>query len=475
MYTIYADKELLYAPTLAGEGYTVLNPKVEVELNKSGSASFRLPPDNDRYNDLQKLKTEINIYDDDDEIFHGRILHDEKGFYNIKDVYCEGELAYLVDSRVRPYSFRGSVRDLVKTYLESHNSQADEWKRFQLGEITVTDPNDYITRDSSDYPRTLDEMQAKLVKLLGGYLRTRLTDGVRYLDYVTDYGSVSDQTIEFGKNLLDINEYITAENVFTVLIPLGAEQKDEEGNSAGRLTISEVNDGKDYIEDADAIKLFGRIVSVETWDDVTVASNLLTKGREHLKKGIEMAVSLSIKAVDLHLIDVDVKRIKLGDMVRVVSLPHGLDKYFLCSKISYDLVNPQNTEYTFGVTFSTMTDKQVSQQKAAENNISAVKDAAQSAQDSSGQANEKIKEVEQVIAQIPTEYVKTTTFEQYQEEASEKYALKMEIPPVPTKVSELDNDAGYMTGESVAAGYIDKETYNSLVDRVKKLEEGVTV
>ena len=475
MYTIYADSKLLYAPTLAGEGYAVLSPKVDVELNKAGSASFRIPPDNDRYNDLQKLKTEINIYDDDDEIFHGRILHEEKCFYNIKDVYCEGELAYFVDSRVRPYSFQGSVRNLVKSYLESHNSQVDSWKQFRLGEVTVTDPNDYITRDSSDYPRSFDEMQAKLVNLMGGYLRTRLTDGMRYLDYVTNYGSVSDQVIEFGKNLLDINEYITAENVFTVLIPLGAEQQDASGNSAGRLTISEVNDGKDYIEDADAIKLFGRIVSVEKWDDVTVASNLLTKGEERLKKGIEMAVSLTIKAVDLHLNNVDVKRIKLGDMVRVVSLPHGLDKYFLCVKISYDLFNPQNTEYTFGVTFSTLTDKQASQQKAAENNISAVKDAAQSAKDNSAQASEKIKEVEQVIAQIPTEYVKTTTFEQYKEEVSEKYALKTEIPTVPTKASDLENDAGYVTSQDVAAGYVDKETFDALADKVSKLEEGGTV
>ena len=54
------------------------------------------------------------------------------------------------------------------------------------------------------------------------------------------------------------------------------------------------------------------------------------------------------------------------------------------------------------------------------------------------------------------------------------YALKEEIPEVPEKVSNLENDSGYMTGTEVAAGYVDKDTYNDLVDRVRILEGGTT-
>lgn len=67
-------------------------------------------------------------------------------------------------------------------------------------------------------------------------------------------GKTNSQVIEFGTNLLDITEYITAENVFTVLIPLGERQKDSSGNETGRLTIESVNSGKDYIESATGIK-----------------------------------------------------------------------------------------------------------------------------------------------------------------------------------------------------------------------------
>lgn len=467
MYTIYADGELVYAPSLSNEGYGVISPKVDVELNKAGSAEFILPTDNVMYDGLAKLKSIITVYDEDDEIFRGRVIHDEKDFYNQRDVYCEGELSFLVDSVVRPYSFQGGVTELFTQYLNNHNSQVNPEKQFQVGVVTVTDPNDYITRESSDYPKSLDEMNAKLINLLGGYFRPRLENGTRYLDYVTDYGSVSDQVIEFGTNLLDLTEYISAEDVFTVLIPLGAEQEDSDVNSTSRLTISSVNNGKDYIEDATAVSLFGRIWKVQEWDDVTVASNLLTKGTESLRSGIEMAVSLSIKAFDMHLLNVDTSRIKLGDQVRVISQPHKLDKYFLCSKISYDLVNPENTVYTLGLTFASMTDMMVSQQKSAQNTVSTIQSAAKSAGNSAQKANETVQQVEQVIAQMPSEYVKSSAFEAYKQEADAAYAKKGDVPK---KMSDLENDKGYLTEEQIEAGYVKTDTFEELVKRVETLE-----
>ena len=84
MYTIYADGEALYSPHLANDGYSVLSPKLTVELNKAGSLTFILPPTNVMYDSIQKLKTIITVIQDNEEIFRGRVLHDEKDFYNRK-------------------------------------------------------------------------------------------------------------------------------------------------------------------------------------------------------------------------------------------------------------------------------------------------------------------------------------------------------------------------------------------------------
>ena len=467
MYTIYADGNALYSPHLVNEGYGVVSPKLTVELNKAGSLTFILPPNNVMYDSIQKLKTIITVLQDNEEIFRGRVLHDEKDFYNRKNVYCEGELSFLLDSVVRPYTFQGDIPVLFRQFISNHNEQVEEAKQFTVGSITVTDPNNYINRENSDYNNTLDEINAKLIDTHGGYIRPRLQNGVRYIDLVEEYGKVSSQVIEFGVNLLDITEYITAEDIFTVLIPLGAEQKDADGNTTGRLTIESVNNGKDYIEDETAIALFGRIWRTEKWDDVTIASNLLTKGSAFLQAGIEMAVSLTIKAVDLHLLNVDTERIKLGDYVRVISLPHKLDKNFLCSKIVIDMVNPDKTEFTLGVSFTALTDKQVNSTKMVQNTVSVVQSSAASAQNSANQANNAVQQVEQVIAQMPSEYVKSSTFESYKQEADAAYALKEDVPE---KMSDLENDTGYLTAMQAETDYVKKSAFEELMKRVETLE-----
>lgn len=291
------------------------------------------------------------------ELFHGRLLNTEKDFYKRQKAVCEGELAYLVDSIQRPYDYAGDLPELFKQYINNHNEQVDEEKKFAIGEITVSDSNNYVHYSSTVYPNTLNEIKEKLINTHGGYLRTRISESKKYIDYVTKPGKTNSQVIEFGTNLLDITEYITAENVFTVLIPLGERQKDSSGNETGRLTIAEVNDGKDYIESETGIKLFGRITKTHEWDDVTDANNLLKKGKVYLDDGISMSVSLKVKAVDLHLIDVNTEIISEGDEVRVVSPPHGIDTYFLCTKIEIDLLTPDNSVYEFGVSFSTLTGK----------------------------------------------------------------------------------------------------------------------
>lgn len=365
MYTVYIDDEVLYSPLIANEGYSVLTAKSISELNRAGSFEFTLPPNNVFYDSIQKLKSVITIVKDGVEIFRGRVLHDEKDFYKRKAVYCEGELAFLLDSIQRPYSFQGDVTALFTQFLNNHNNQVDDWKQFQVGEVTVTDSNAYINRKSSDYPNTFDEMNAKLVNTHGGYLKPRLQDGTKYLDYLEESGKVNSQVIEFGVNLLDITEYITAEDVFTVLIPLGAKGTDESGNETSRLTVESVNNGKDYIENELGISLFGRIVKKQEWDDVTVADNLLTKGTAFLESGIEMSVSLTLKAIDLHLIDVDTESIMVGDSIRVISVPHNIDTFFQCSKIELNLLEPDKSVYTFGITFTALTEKNVSNSKEA--------------------------------------------------------------------------------------------------------------
>lgn len=105
MYSIFADGNLIYSPVVAQQGYAVQDPVLNMEVNKAGSLEFTVPVTNPSYNSYQKLKTIITIEKDGEVYWRGRVLNDQKDTYLNKSVFCEGELAFLNDGCIRPYSF----------------------------------------------------------------------------------------------------------------------------------------------------------------------------------------------------------------------------------------------------------------------------------------------------------------------------------------------------------------------------------
>lgn len=349
MYRIYADQWLLHDDRL--EELRVMSPKLALEVNTTGSLTFSIYPDHIHYSHIAKFKTIITVYQDDALLFRGRVLDDEIGFYNEKQVVCEGQLAFLLDSIQRPYEFTGSVLAYFTMLVNNHNSQVEAVKQFAVGNVTVTDPNDYIVRSNIDHVNTWEEVNKKLLDLLGGFLQVRFEEGIAYLDYLQDFSTLSTQSVEFGKNLLDLKIISRGEGLATALIPLGAKLKDEEGQDTDqRLTIESVNGGVDYIFNQDAVDEYGWIFETAVWDDVTEASNLLAKAQAHLAGLIDSVDLLELSAADLAKIDKTVGSFNLGTYVRVISKPHDIDQLMLVSKLDIELFNPAGNKLTLGGT-----------------------------------------------------------------------------------------------------------------------------
>lgn len=362
MYRIYCDGELLYAS--GDDELMILSGKIKLAVNTTGEFSFSLPPGHSEIDHIQKIKTIVQVYDDDEFLYEGRVLASETDIYRRVTYTCEGILSYLLDSIQRPKTYHNlTPQSYLQDKLKQHNSQVEASKRFTLGTVEKQSMN-YDARQDNQYTNTLDTIMDKLVASNGGYIRVRHQEGIRYLDYLETYGRVSGQTIRFGENILDLTEHISAADIITVLIPLG---KPPEGAAEGsKLTIASVNNGKDYLEDTEAISLYGRITGTHTWEDVTVPENLKKKGKEYLQNARNLSLTIELTAVDLHMIDVDIDRIKLGDMIRVVSAPHGIDRYMLVSKREYNLVDPSQDKIVLGDTITSLTEKQAQLQKNIE-------------------------------------------------------------------------------------------------------------
>ena len=378
MYHIFADNNLIYQPE--NPKLRLINPKLTVEMGKAGSLEFGLPPTHEHYGNLQQLKTLLTVYMDNEELFRGRVFSNKRNFNNVRDIYGEGNLSYLVDSVQMGEKYTGKSHALFRKIIAAHNAMVkDSWKQFEVGNITVDNVDVFLAGQSEEiedqetgkfnykqiainsitdnWQTSFDYIESCLIDYEGGYLRTRYdaTTGKTYIDWLKDYYGTATQTIEFGKNMLDLTEESSPEELFTVLIPLGDEN----------LTIESVNNGSKELANADLVAKYGRIVKTNIFDNVTNPQTLLENGRRYLANNAAMEVTITITAVDLHLINPSIRSIYLGDKVHVLSPGHELnDRDLVCTKIEYDLANPANTVYTFGKPKQTLTERYRKDKKA---------------------------------------------------------------------------------------------------------------
>lgn len=360
MYRVLCDGKTLH--DVRDEEYMLLGPKVALELNKTGNFDFSILPRHPNEGIINKLKSKIEVYEDSELLFSGRSLTDEMDFQRTGQISCEGELAFLLDTVQRAHTYgwdSGEVNkietnvDIFRALIAEHNSQAGSDKQFTVGTIDID--SERIKKLATNYETTWDFINTNFLGKYAGYLRVRHENGIRYLDYVKQYGKVSNQVIRFGENLLDLKKYTKAENIKTAIIPLGAN---------GQTKITNINGGKDYVYNQEAVDLYGWIFEKVDFPDVVDAQTLLAKAQEYLKTCVNLAITLELTAVDLHMIDVDINAIRLGDLVPCVSQQHGLlstmgdvSTYYLVSKYEIDLENPANNKIVLGRTISSLTDK----------------------------------------------------------------------------------------------------------------------
>lgn len=355
------------------------SPVLDMEMGKAGSFSFSVPVSHPYREKIKPLASEINVYRDGELIFSGRPLTNEEDFKRTGKISCEGDLAYLIDSIQRPYEYTGGIGDFLTQCLTVHNSQVEDRKKIYAGDVTVIDTNNYINRSSTEINNTFDTLTKKLVDTHGGYFRIRHSDGNRYLDYVTDYGGTNSQVIRFGENLVNMTQKIDPSTIITALIPEGADIGDGK-----KLDITSVNNGLDYIYSPEGVAEYGWIWGTQKWEDVTIASNLLTKAKAYLNECIALPKTLELKAIDLSLLDVSIEKLKLGYWTKVESTPHGVSADFMLSKMKIDLSNPANNEITLGKTVATFTGSTTKQMLDKVDKVSStitpvIKDAVQNA------------------------------------------------------------------------------------------------
>ena len=340
IYRIYIDDTLVHRSDIPDENYQLVGITLDVEMGKSPSLKFTIPPSHPKKSLLKNFLSRFTVKEDELVLAEGRLFDSRQDIYNQVEWQAEGSLSYLTDSYVPKVKVEETIRALFTRYVNEHNSRVEDYKKFTVGQITIDNADtEKVKVDNDGYRYTSDAIQNDLIDSYGGYLRTRYENGVRYLDYLKDYGHKTTQTIEYKKNLIDFALEVNPEDVFTYLIPTGD----------SNLKINDVNNGKDYIEVEGAKAKWGNKYLLKSFSGISNASTLLKEAKQYIKNHYEeLPESLEITAIDLKLLGVNVESIHVGDVVRVTSTPNGVDKDYTCSAISYNLSQFGKTKYTLG-------------------------------------------------------------------------------------------------------------------------------
>jgi len=367
MLQIYNDGDLVYDSR--HPQYKLLGLETTEGLNKSGTATITMPPDHPAYNSFVSYRTVVEIYEDRELRFRGRPLYPTDDLLRRRTITCEGERGFLRDAILRPYLYQDDPKNIFTAVMEFYNSKVEPFKQFVIGEITVTDPNDYIRLESEE-AKNVGVVVDELVERCGGVITFTTNEaGRRVINWYEQLDTQSGQEIELGQNLLDFQRTTANSDLATVLVPYGAKNE----TTGERVSIADVNGGLDYIQDDAAVALRGVIEQVVTWDDVTTPEALLAKAKQKLNEMRNLIASLEVTAVDLSKQNKNVDSFRLGDLIRVKSKPHGEkgDLYQLTDR-TRDLLHPANDKIALGKNIASLTGADVVASAKTSNDVQKV-------------------------------------------------------------------------------------------------------
>lgn len=302
-------KRLAYLDNAMSVGYTL-------ETNSLWTASFTMPADDPKNQYCTPLNY-VEIFDGDERIDLFRIIGEDlersdgaTRFYN-----CEHVLATLLNDVLFQYHQCGGtgVRTAeVLNYILNRQTT----RNWVLGSCEFTRYFEYNWENST----LLAALFAVPECFDSDYLWTWDTTGYPWSISLVSPSDRLKSEIRYAKNMTNIVKSQDASGIANRIYALGY------GEGVNQLTISSVNNGLPYVEDALSIAKYGLCSSILVDTRYEVAENLKAYAEQILRESAEPYNSYEIGAIDLHRLTGDAfSRFWPGEIVRVVDDEDGVN------------------------------------------------------------------------------------------------------------------------------------------------------
>lgn len=495
----------MYVLTYAGnvihdpreEGVQISAGKLVEESGQSPTLSFTVQPTHPLWRafnreSVMNTEREIELTEHETQkiLFRGRIRKVSMSMDGSIDVTCEGAMAYLNDTTVRPYktydtdeidceiNAPAKAGELFEWFIEQHNSRvSNRCEKFKVG-INAGVNFGALQRGTGTRPTTLKEMREKLTKLCGGYFRVRYVGEDNYLDWLTaDGSSEAAQSVELGQNLLDLNTGADGKDIYTAIVPVG---KTGEGEDEKDVTIDDehayVGGGYDIVGDAVVdtamAERYGVIEKLMEYDHLSQPQALADKAVADLAAG-KLSDSITVSATDLHYADATVQQIDYLQRVQVTSEPHGIDRMMLCVGRTINLVDPKATRYSFGAIEGTLTKSgttsQERTQEATEKRLTALASTTRKTVEDTHKTTIKVAAVEEKAVAVEKKADAAT--EKIADVATTAKAAAEKVDTVAAKAERAAEEVSHVATDAKNAKDAAKEAKTMATEASNKAEE----
>lgn len=338
MYKIKYNDAVICTPQF--KEFAAIAGKLQEGLNAVSVFSFTLPPKHPYLDSMEGRNGLVKLCDDDNVLFIGDIVNRKENFDCTTEIECQDALGWLNDVVFVKPTFSGAIENYWVYLLGRYNQEASEWRKINIGTVTVQG-NISISHETEFL--TIFDLVSELTQLSDGYVSVRYEGEEIFLDYLAQANTESDQSILFGTNLINLEDFVSEEQIFSRVYPRGKDG----------LDISSVNGGLTYLTNGTTESMFG-IVAVTVDFDTESATELKALGQAYLEANGLASRTLTLTAFNLSLVDKNYTEIKVGNIVPVISPPHGINTKMQVNAKTTDIVTPENSTFTLGLILNTI-------------------------------------------------------------------------------------------------------------------------
>lgn len=348
------------------------------------------PPDDNRSSIEWPWPDDFTLYDFIDFILGRHCICLSVGKFNsgTGTNYARTDLLYdppiksIISNEINAYYFGSKVFNKGKITIENKNINPLNEQQYTS---TMDIINKYLLEPFGGYIVLRRELYWDDNNRPPTNYSNKLEDNyINYFDWykefpLSDSQDEENQPVEFGLNLLDVSYKFNGGDFCTSVIPLGpsiGEDKEPwilrfsensyshmmDPDQGWAMSVRPINGGYKYLSpyedpvthqvydiyivscngsqpfiDSEAVKVYGRIIHIEQFDDVKDREELVEKAQKYLEDTQFNSISIECSAADLHYQNGNYNKFKLGQVIHIKSTPHLIDRDFPISKMTIKL------------------------------------------------------------------------------------------------------------------------------------------